>query len=148
VALFPGQGVHVVPQRFGLTSIFGLTTLMAILFGSLRQVDAHPGVYFSLSVTTLVVCVVQMFHIRWPRSVSALAGAAAMPICFIISIELWPSRYVYMMGWDAVLLWGSLFFIPAGAFVGYLSGACLAGIFLIQDLFEGYFLSRQRLLSS
>jgi hypothetical protein len=140
--------VYSVPQRFGLTSIFALITLMAILFGSLRQVEAHPGVYFSLSVTTLVVCVVQMFHGKWPRFVSALAGAAAMPICFAISLELWPSRYLHIVGRDTALLWGTLFFIPAGAFVGYLSGTCLAGIFLIQDLVESYVLSRQKAVSS
>ena len=149
MSLPAGQHVYSVPQRFGLTSIFALTTLMAILFGSLRRVDFPPNVYFCLGVMTLAICCVQMYYGSVPRLVSVLTGACMLPGCAYLSQFIWEPRGIFYHGGYLLRrefgdgLYNSGWLL-VGAVAGYLGGVCLAGIFLVQDLVEAYFASRHK----
>lgn len=73
-AVLPEEQVYRVPTRFGMSGILAITTLMAVLFGVLRnfpgimnlaineQVATHPVVYLFFSVLMLSTCFVQMFY--------------------------------------------------------------------------------------
>jgi hypothetical protein len=66
-----------------------------------------------------------------------VAGAILAPIFTIHLIQrTWP----YLgAGERAVLPFlGLMFSVPVGAFLGYLTGTCAAGVFLVMDRFERY----------
>jgi hypothetical protein len=123
---------YVVPQRFGLAAILGMTTALAILFGCMRFLDAEPGWYLFYGFQSIVICIVQMFHGRSPRRASAIAGAIMGPL-FLLGTA--------MFAWDepaGSVLCLTIMMIPCGAFLGYLNGTCAAGIFLVMDKLEQY----------
>jgi|GEM_PF-3769309 hypothetical protein len=123
---------YVVPQRFGLAAILGMTTALAILFGCMRFLDAEPGWYLFYGFQSIVICIVQMFHGRSPRKASAIAGAVMGPL-FLLGTA--------MFAWDepaGSVLCLTIMMIPCGAFLGYLNGTCAAGIFLVMDKLEQY----------
>jgi hypothetical protein len=125
-----------VPQRFGMSAILGIITALALLFGGFRILNAEPVVYLFFGLQTLVICIAQMINGKSPRAASVVAGAVLgplfMPRVFASDLPPW--------GPDRALVIGLLTFfgLPAGAFLGYLTGTCAAGIFLIMDYWEPY----------
>jgi len=122
-----------VPQRFGMSAILGIMTALALLFGGLRLLDAEPIVYLFFGMQALAICVVQMFHGQSPRFASTVAGAIILPVFVMFAVGF--SRFgppvlavVCMM----------VMCVPVGAFTGYLTGTCAAGIFLVMDALEPY----------
>jgi hypothetical protein len=124
---------YVVPQRFGLAAILGMTTALAILFGCMRWLDAEPGWYLFYGFQSVAICIVQMFHGKSPRRASAIAGAIMGPL-FVLG-SAWISQWENEGG---LVLCFMVMMVPCGAFLGYLNGTCAAGIFLVMDKLEKY----------
>ncbi len=125
---------YVVPQRFGLSAILGMTTALAILFGCMRWLDAEPGWYLFYGFQSIVICIVQMFQGKSPRRASAIAGAILGPLFILGSAWFSPREN----GNAVMVLCFMVMMIPTGAFLGYLNGTCAAGIFLVMDKLEKY----------
>jgi hypothetical protein len=125
-----------VPQRFGMSAILGIMTALALLFGGFRILNAEPVVYLFFGVQVLVICVVQMLNSRSPRAASAIAGAVLAPF-FAPSLFNFdfPFNLIQRIEYVVALV---IFGVPIGAFLGYLTGACAAGIFLVMDYLEPY----------
>jgi hypothetical protein len=125
-----------VPQRFGMSAILGIMTALALLFGGFHVLNAEPVVYLFFGLLTLVICVAQMFNAKAPRAASVFAGAILgpifMPRVFASDLPSWGTQRAIMIG---VL---TVFGLPVGALLGYLTGACAAGIFLVMDYWEPY----------
>jgi hypothetical protein len=121
-----------VPTRFGMSAILGITTALAILFGILRSTGAPVIFYWFFSLLSLIICLVQMRFGEVPRQGSMIAGAVLMPLFVIIAALLddFPIGEGHVMA--------AVFCIFAGAFLGYLTGTCLGGVFLLMDLFEKF----------
>jgi hypothetical protein len=129
----PAPAEYVVPQRFGMSAILGITTALAILFGAMHWLSAEPGWYLFLGAQSIIICLVQMFHGKAPRQASVVAGAIIAPL-FVLGAA-WFSREL-----DAfAALCFMVASVPFGAFIGYLNGTCAAGIFLVMDKAEKYF---------
>jgi hypothetical protein len=129
-----------VPPRFGMSAILGIMTALALLFGSFRIMNAPPVVYLFFGLQTIVICVVQMAHGKTPRLASAIAGAVLAPIFTVVlaNEEIPMSRAErYFFATFALM-----FSVPVGAFLGYLTGTCSAGIFLVMDYAEQYWEGR------
>ena len=124
---------YVVPQRFGMSAMLGLTTALAILFGIMRWLEAEPGWYLFLGAQSVVICIVQMFQGRSPRKASAVAGAIIAPL-FVLGWA-WLTRHNVPA---AGVLCFMVISVPLGGFIGYLNGTCAAGIFLVMDKLEKY----------
>lgn len=125
---------YVVPQRFGLAAILGMTTALAILFACMRRLDADPGWYLFYGFQSVVICIVQMFQGRSPRRASAIAGAIMGPIFILLSAWISP----WENGNGGFVFCVMVMMVPCGAFLGYLNGTCAAGIFLVMDKLEKY----------
>jgi hypothetical protein len=132
--LVEAKADYVVPQRFGLSAILGMTTALAILFGCMRWLDAEPGWYLFYGLQSIVICVVQMFQGKSPRRASAIAGAILGPLFILGSSWLTP----WEGGDSGLVLCFMVMMVPCGAFLGYLNGTCAAGIFLVMDKLEKY----------
>jgi hypothetical protein len=122
---------YVVPPRFGLAAILGMTTALAILFGCMRWLDTEPVWYLFYGFQSIVICIVQMFQGRSPRRASAIAGAIMGPLfLFGTAMVVWSDTPA------AQVLCLTVMMVPCGAFLGYLNGTCAAGIFLVMDKLE------------
>lgn len=141
----PLPAQYVVPQRFGMSAIIGITTALAVLFGALRVLDADPVVYLFFGLQAVVICLVQMFNGRAPRLASSITGAILAPL-FIVQL-LDAADILLRSGPERAFLIGVFLVcaIPFGAFLGYLTGTCAAGVFLVLEKLENYL--RQRLAS-
>jgi len=126
---------YVVPQRFGLSAILGMTTALAILFGCMRWLDTEPAWYLFYGTQSIVICIVQMFQGKSPRRASAIAGAIMGPL-FLLGTAwfVWSDQVA-----AGTVLCMTVMMVPCGAFLGYLNGTCAAGIFLVMDKLEQYF---------
>lgn len=129
----PPPAQYVVPQRFGMSAIIGITTALAVLFGCFHWSGAYPQVYLFFGVQSIVICLVQMFYGKTPRAASVIAGAIVAPSFAMITpwlteVEIERGEVLCMM----------IAGVPIGAFLGYLTGTCAAGVFLIMDKLEPY----------
>jgi hypothetical protein len=133
----PAPAQYMVPRRFGMSAILGIMTALAILFGCFRMLNAEPVVYLFFGMQTLVICFAQMLNSRTPRLASSIAGAVLAPI-FVL--PLFFLRNLSMEDFERVIFAGIslLLLVPLGAFLGYLTGTCAAGIFLVMDYLEPY----------
>jgi hypothetical protein len=123
---------YMVPQRFGMSAIFGITTALALLFDIMHWLDAEPVWYLFLGAQSIIICLVQMFHGKTPRQASSVAGAIIAPL-FVLGWG-WLTRDTPAGGVVCLMVIS----VPLGAFLGYLNGTCAAGIFLVMDKFEKY----------
>jgi hypothetical protein len=131
---FLNKADYVVPQRFGLSAIFGITTALAFLFGCMHWLESPPGVYLFLGLQSVVICLVQMFHGKTPRIASAAAGAVIAMVFVVGSMWLFSRRSPHPLEMFALIVLS----IPIGGFLGYLTGTCAAGVFLIMAKLEPY----------
>jgi hypothetical protein len=129
----------VVPKTFGMSAILGIMTALAVLFGCLRWSNAWPVFYFFFGVQSLAICLVQMFFGQTPRLASIVAGAIILPAFTIAAAALENHRNATAVACLA------LFFVPFGALLGYLTGTCAAGVFLVMDYLEPYLQGRSPL---
>jgi hypothetical protein len=133
----PTPAQYMVPKRFGMSAILGIMTALAVLFGGFRLLNAPPPVYLFFGLQTLVICFAQMLNSKTPRLASSIAGALLMPL-FLIPWVASESRHFRFGGLTPIFAFLFIFGIPIGAFLGYLTGTCAAGIFLIMDYLEPY----------
>ena len=137
---FAKEPDYVVPQRFGVSAILGIMTVVAILFGGLHWVEAWPVFYLFFGVLVIAICLVQMFNGRWPRLASTIAGTIFLPGFVFVSVLFNPR--IDSGDWlEVTILLGLC--VPAGALSGYLTGTCAAGIFLVMDALEPYLQGRR-----
>ncbi len=120
-----------VPKTFGMSAILGIMTALALLFAVLRRLNAFPEVYFFLSGLAIAICLAQMTYGKAPRLASVVAGGLILPIVFIVAAVL--SGNTTRIG-VAILI--AIPLIPCGALLGYLTGTCAAGIFLVMNYLE------------
>jgi hypothetical protein len=121
----------VVPKRFGMSAILGIMTALALLFGCLRWINAFPVLYFFFGVQALAICLVQMFYGQTPRLASIVAGAIILPVFTVMAAVLSDSG-------GPELVCAVVGFVPIGGLLGYLTGTCAAGVFLVMDYLEPY----------
>ena len=129
----PRPAQYVVPQRFGMSAIMGITTALAILFGCFHWAGADPRAYLFFGVQSIVICLVQMFYGKTPRAASAIAGAIVAPAFAMITPWLTQGE---IEGGEVFCM--MIAGVPIGAFLGYLTGTCAAGVFLVMDKLEPY----------
>jgi len=122
----------VVPKTFGMSAILGIMTALALVFACLRWLNAEPVFYFFFSVEALTICLAQMFNAKAPRLASIAAGAISLPV-FILLAAVFTQRWV-----DPGIVCLAIVLAPFGAVLGYLTGTCAAGIFLVMDYLEPY----------
>lgn len=122
---------YVVPQRFGLSAIWGIITALCVLYGGMHWIEAWPVFYLFAAVQVLIVCLVQMFHGKTPRIASAITGAILAPLFLILSAFFAPGE----VGLE-IICGAFVVLVPFGAFLGYLTGTCAAGVFLVMDKLE------------
>jgi len=135
----PVPAEYKVPQRFGISAILGVMTALAILFGGFRLMNAEPVVYLFFGVLSLVICLVQMINGKAPRAASVFAGGILAPLFAVQLIDAAGFHVPRSFGGRAALTFVMLpLTAPMGAFLGYLTGTCAAGIFLVMDYLEPY----------
>jgi protein-S-isoprenylcysteine O-methyltransferase Ste14 len=118
-----------VPNRFGLTAILGLLTVLAFIFGVLRHYESPPAVYFFVVSEIVAICLVQILFGSSPRGASAVTGAILLPFWVFMTLN---AGYLGMLYHVALFA----FLVPFGALVGYCIGTFAAGFFLLMDMFE------------
>lgn len=125
----PPAKIYVVPKRFGLLAILVVTTVMGVLFGCLRFLDAPPSVFLFFGLMSLAICLVQMFYGDVPRKASVVTGAIVSPL-IVIGVAAFDGGH-----WGLIIC-SSIIWVFLGGFVGYLMGTCAAGIFLVLEHVE------------
>jgi hypothetical protein len=122
---------YVVPKTFGISAILGLMTALALLFACLRRLDSHPVLYFFFSVEAIAICLAQMLYGKTPRVASIVAGAIILPVFTLMA-------GMFSEDGNLAFVCLAIGFIPFGALLGYLTGTCAAGIFLVMEYLEPY----------
>ncbi|HZL87186.1 MAG TPA: hypothetical protein VFB96_02320 [Pirellulaceae bacterium] len=122
---------YVVPSRFGVSGILALMTGMALLFGFLRFLEAPPVAFLFLGTMALAICIGQMVWGNVPRLASVAVGAVLWPM-FMSAAALYEGAPVEAL--FCTIIGGALF----GAFMGYITGTCAAGTFLIMEKIDPY----------
>jgi hypothetical protein len=112
-------------------------TALALLFGAFHLLNCPPPVYFFFGLQTLVICFAQMLNSKSPRMASSLAGAILVPL-FVIPLLAADRHRILRDEFVFIIISLFIFGIPIGAFLGYLTGTCAAGIFLVMDYLEPY----------
>ncbi|HEV7282203.1 MAG TPA: hypothetical protein VGN57_18515 [Pirellulaceae bacterium] len=148
VALYQGfvrvtggsTAAYQVPKRFGMGPLMGMMLLYSLIFAGLRWGNAPHWVYLFLGLLGVVIGFGQMQGQSNPRFSSILTGAVALPGCmmaYLLFIGLLQGGLSVADFLGGVCASIGLFF--AGAFVGYLVGTVLAGVFLVGDQAEQAF---------
>ena len=136
----PATGV---PRRFGMTALFAIMTLYAIVFAIMQSLDTNPTAFTIIAVLLTGVGAGQtlLFGGKSPRIASVCAGAMLFPLEIVAAIVyhslFWP-RPSFSTVEQAVIIVAIVvaivFCIPAGGFLGYLAGVLAGGVFLLLDL--------------
>lgn len=126
------------PRVFDLFTLLAVTLAFAILFALLRLLepmfkDDLPVITVALSIFVTFSAIAQMtlWHGERPR----LASVASGPAIWMV-IGLGSAIYFLRPG----LLLGTVCMSFLGVPVGYLSGALVAGVFMLADMFRTKFL--------
>jgi hypothetical protein len=127
-----------VPKTFGMSAILGIMTALAFVFGALRWLDAYPVFYFFFAVEALAICLAQMLYGKSPRLASIVMGAVILPAFTVVAVMFAPVRPRDMPGIGCLMI----AFVPCGAVLGYLTGTCAAGTFLVMEYLEPYLQGR------
>jgi hypothetical protein len=129
------------PRRFDLATIFVVTAAFSVILGGLSAIDAHPIVMVVVGSLLVIVAATQALfrEVMNPRGISIVTGAIAFTLmCWIImfSTRHFLSRSFFVNTF--------IFGIPGGAFLGYLAGTLVGGIFLVADILRGRFEARAK----
>jgi hypothetical protein len=119
------------PRRFDLASIFVVTAAYSLLLGALSLLGSPPVVMIVVAGMIAIIATTQaMFqHVANPRGVSIITGAVTFAI--ICAILHFTTRGILTRS-----LFVNFFIIgiPCGAFLGYLMGTVVGGVFLVADM--------------
>ena len=122
-------GAYRVPRRFGLGTIFVVTSLFCVMFALLRALGAPPAVMIFLGGFFFFIGAMQLVLGRVPRVASIVAGSLFMVLAnFIMSFY---DQVPIRNNIDTVLT-----LLIVGAILGYLGGTLVAGVFLVIDKAE------------
>ena len=115
-----GPKLYSVPRKLDLASLFVFTTCYGLLFALMNMV--HADALFFAIVAGFFTCVgvsqAILFKGKAPRLASCLTGAA---------------YYFGILLVSGMPLIATVFVLLVGAAVGYVSGACIGGVFLVAD---------------
>lgn len=129
------------PRRFDLATIFVVTAAFSLLLGGLTALDAHPAVMVVVASLLAIVAATQALFrgVANPRGISIVTGAVAYTF---MSWIIWLSmRRVFPNSFFVVTVLNG---ILGGAFLGYLAGTLVGGVFLVADKVRGKFESRAK----
>ncbi|MBN2294851.1 MAG: Clp protease N-terminal domain-containing protein [Pirellulales bacterium] len=127
-----------VPRRFGMSIMFMMMTMYAILFAFMKIMGTPPVWFAVIAVFVTGVGFAQMalFGGRFPRAASIWAGAVVLPIEIIVLntvLGIFSGGTIVQRAVGGIGY--AIPFILLGAFFGYLSGGLTAGAFLLIDMF-------------
>ncbi|MCX7426085.1 MAG: hypothetical protein NTW96_10760 [Planctomycetia bacterium] len=117
-----------VPRRFGMSVMFLMMTMYAVLFAAMQLFGTPPVVFAVIAILVTGVGFGQMvlFGGKYPRAASIWTGAILFPI-EILGVLIWTGSLKAI----AILL----ICPPFGALFGYLAGCLAAGAFLLIELY-------------
>jgi hypothetical protein len=120
-----------------LPTIFAVTTAYAMLFAALSALRWPPAASACAAgfVTLIGISQMLLFGGQRPRAASVIAGTTLL---MLGTIGAWVANGARQYP-DPALLMGGLCTALSGAVLGYLSGACVGGVFLVADLLRGRF---------
>lgn len=129
------KGPYGVPRRFGLGTIFVVTTAFAVLLASLRAsgVSRVPVALIVSYVSLVGIGQLLLFRGAKPRAASCIAGSIAALILGLAAQAVEVNRNRDVWTFDPV---SYVCLAVGGVFTGYLAGGGVAGVFLIMDLVE------------
>ena len=124
--------VYSVPRRYDLTTLFAVTLAYAVLFAALRLLSAPPAVMLSIGGFVALVGLGQalLFKGSAPRAASMVVGfivCGAAPIVYVLSDPR------LRRGDIEEIVAAAPCWAVAGTMLGYLTGAAVAGVFLVAD---------------
>jgi hypothetical protein len=128
-------------KRFSIAILMAWVTLFAMVFSLLKWLEAPPEIFGVITILMFCVGLAQMwlFGGKNPRGASILAGAIVLPAeVFILNLATHfitePIKSIFLSITQSLVL--MIFFVPVGAFFGYLLGGLTAGIVLMLDYYE------------
>ena len=125
-----GKRVYSVPRKLDLASLFVFTTCYGLLFALMNLFRA--GAWFFAIVAGFLTCVgvsqAVLFKGKAPRLASCVSGALyCLAILFVVELRN-GMRLIQRLDFSGVLI-----ILLFGCAVGYVSGACIGGVFLVAD---------------
>lgn len=131
----PPKGPYGVPRRFGLGTLFVVTTAFAVLLASLRAagVSRVPVALIVAYVSFVGLGQLLLFRGTKPRAASCIAGSIAAVVLAVVAhgVDVSRNRDEWRFVPAEYLCWAI-----SGVFLGYLAGGVVAGVFLVLDLVE------------
>ncbi|MGA2060474.1 MAG: Clp protease N-terminal domain-containing protein [Thermoguttaceae bacterium] len=125
------------PRKFSMAVLMMMVTLFAVMFSTLRWLDASPIYYGIFGVLVFGVTMGQMvlFGGKYPRAASIWTGAVLLPL-EIGAINLFSNLirdYHNIFAHLVTTIFYMIFTIPVGALFGYLAGGLTAGVVLLLE---------------
>jgi hypothetical protein len=125
------------PRKFSMAVMMMMVTLFAVLFSTLRWLEAWPVYYGIFGVLVFGVTMGQMilFDGKYPRAASIWSGAVLLPL-EIGAINLFSNlihEYPNIFQRIAITIFFMILTVPVGALFGYLAGGLTAGVVLLLE---------------
>ena len=127
-----------VPRRFGMSVMFLMMTMYAVLFAAMQALKFPPVVFsvIALMVTGVGFGQMVLFGGRYPRAASIWSGACLFPVVMNGAL-LWggvfSGRSVFTSA--ALMVSATIPWVLVGAVFGYLAGGLTAGVFLLIEMY-------------
>jgi hypothetical protein len=133
--------IYSVPRRFDLATIFVVTLAYSLLFGTMKAISFPPIASAIVGGFISIVGAAQAFLFggKQPRTASIIAGALIYSLALA---AVWIASGPRIYGTSALLVSAS-FTIAGGAFLGYLAGVIIGGVFLVADKLRNQLSRRQ-----
>jgi len=123
--------IYSVPRRFDLATIFAVTLAYSLLFGAMKAISFPPIASAIVAGFVLIVGAAQalLYGGKEPRKASIIAVASIYTLAISAAWIVNGPRMYPTVG----LLISASFVIAGGAFLGYLAGVIIGGVFLVAD---------------
>lgn len=120
--------LYTVPRRFDIATMLTVSFAYSLLFTLLRSLDAQWPVFAFIGGMTVVVAIAQALfpYGNDPRWASAVAGV-------VYSLLWWMGLGIIHGVRDSEFFCAAFAAVLFGPLMGYLCGACEAGVFLVAD---------------
>jgi hypothetical protein len=132
--LHPSQQAVGVPRRFGVGTLMILTTVFAVLFGTLKTAGVPPEVFVAVSlfVGGVAVCQVLLFQGKDPRKASFFGGMISAGVVAAVMAAMAGFQTHSMAVAIGVAFGGGVLAPLIGGPLGYAAGALVAAVFLVR----------------